>query len=77
MFSIPSAAFKTSLQIDRGGKRDPKQYVPYIYVTLWLTRCRPEDVTDRHLLLYNGIIDHIPGLESELDDISSKKPSQW
>ncbi|KAG1731729.1 hypothetical protein EDB19DRAFT_1831660 [Suillus lakei] len=33
----------------------------------------PEDVTDRHLLLYNGIVEYILGLESELDDISSKK----
>lgn len=56
-FGIPSAAFKTGLQIDRG-KRDLKI---------------PEDVTNRHLLLYNGIIDYIPGLESELDNISSKK----
>ncbi|KAG1747759.1 uncharacterized protein EDB91DRAFT_1016905, partial [Suillus paluster] len=64
MFGIPSAAFKTSLQFDRGGKRILKQY---------LTRYRPEDVTNRHLLLYNGIIDYIPGLESELDHISSKK----
>ncbi|KAG2159200.1 uncharacterized protein EDB93DRAFT_1245019 [Suillus bovinus] len=57
-FGIPSAAFKTGLQFDRGGKRDPKQ---------------PEDVTNQHLLLYNGIIDYVPGLESELDHISSKK----
>ncbi|KAG1732735.1 hypothetical protein EDB19DRAFT_1831223 [Suillus lakei] len=55
---IPSAAFKTSLEIDRGGKCDPKQ---------------PEDVTNQHLLLYNGIISYIPGLESELNDILSKK----
>ncbi|KAG2133573.1 uncharacterized protein EDB93DRAFT_1107524 [Suillus bovinus] len=57
-FGIPSAAFKTGLQFDRGGKHDPKQ---------------PEDVTNRHLLLYNGVIDYVPGLESELDHISSKK----
>ncbi|KAG1724208.1 uncharacterized protein EDB91DRAFT_1087550 [Suillus paluster] len=57
-FGVPSAAFKTGLQFDRGGKRDLKQ---------------SNDVTDRHLLLYNGIINYIPGLESELDDISSKK----
>ncbi|KAG2133216.1 uncharacterized protein EDB93DRAFT_1308741 [Suillus bovinus] len=57
-FGIPSAAFKTGLQFDRGGKRDPKQ---------------PEDVTNRHLLLYNGVIDYVPSLESELNHISSKK----
>ncbi|KAG1734273.1 uncharacterized protein EDB91DRAFT_1057000, partial [Suillus paluster] len=73
MFGIPSAAFKTGLQFDQGGKCDLKQYVLYIYVTLCLTRYRSKDVTDRHLLLYNGIIDYIPGLESELSNISSKK----
>ncbi|KAG1795961.1 uncharacterized protein HD556DRAFT_1307187 [Suillus plorans] len=57
-FGIPSTAFKTGLQFDRGGKRDLKQ---------------PEDVTNQHLLLYNGIIDYVPGLKSELDHISSKK----
>ncbi|KAG1762854.1 hypothetical protein EV702DRAFT_983312, partial [Suillus placidus] len=34
---------------------------------------RPKDVTNWHLLLYNGIINYIPGLESELNNISSKK----
>ncbi|KAG0693367.1 hypothetical protein DFH29DRAFT_816386, partial [Suillus ampliporus] len=34
---------------------------------------RSKDITDWHLLLYNGIIDYIPGLESKLDNISSKK----
>ncbi|KAG2103075.1 uncharacterized protein F5147DRAFT_547092, partial [Suillus discolor] len=72
-FGIPSAAFKTGLQFDRGGKRNPKQYVPYIYLTIQLTHYRPEDVTNRHLLLYNGVIDYVPGLKSELDHISSKK----
>ncbi|KAG1728839.1 uncharacterized protein EDB91DRAFT_1021024, partial [Suillus paluster] len=72
-FSIPLAAFKTGLRFDRGGKRDLKQYVLYIYVTLWLTRYRLKDVTDRHVLLYNGLIDYIPGLKSELDNILSKK----
>ncbi|KAG1747948.1 uncharacterized protein EDB91DRAFT_1079626 [Suillus paluster] len=57
-FSVPSAAFKTGLQFDRGGKCDPKQ---------------SNNVTYQHLLLYNGIIDYIPGLKSELNDILSKK----
>ncbi|KAG2112204.1 uncharacterized protein F5147DRAFT_759581 [Suillus discolor] len=57
-FGVPAAAFKTGLTFDQGGKRDPKQ---------------PQDVSERHLLLYNAIIDFIPGFDSELDNITSKE----
>ncbi|KAG1867756.1 hypothetical protein F4604DRAFT_1682536 [Suillus subluteus] len=57
-FGVPAAAFKTGLTFDRGGKRDPKQ---------------PQDVAEHHLLLYNAIIDFIPGFDSELDNITSKE----
>ncbi|KAG1852113.1 hypothetical protein DFJ58DRAFT_728657 [Suillus subalutaceus] len=57
-FRVPAAAFKTGLTFNRGGKRDPKQ---------------PQDVAEHHLLLYNAIIDFIPGFDSELDNITSKE----
>ncbi|KAG1842752.1 hypothetical protein DFJ58DRAFT_844569 [Suillus subalutaceus] len=57
-FGVPAAAFKTGLTFDRGGKCDLKQ---------------PQDVAEHHLLLYNAIIDFIPGFDSELDNITSKE----
>ncbi|KAG1858212.1 hypothetical protein C8R48DRAFT_775158 [Suillus tomentosus] len=33
---------------------------------------KPEDVTNQHLSLYNGVINYVPGLESKLNHISSK-----
>ncbi|KAG1894772.1 uncharacterized protein F5891DRAFT_1194925 [Suillus fuscotomentosus] len=61
LFALPSVAFHSGLQHDRGGKINDD-----------LT----EEMKRRHLHLYEGILNIIPSLRDELDTISSDKLSK-
>ncbi|KIK35232.1 hypothetical protein CY34DRAFT_30227, partial [Suillus luteus UH-Slu-Lm8-n1] len=61
-FGLPPVAFHTGLQHDHGGKS-----------TLI---CKTEDVIERHLHLYNGILEFVPSLRDEPDIISTDRLSK-
>ncbi|KAG1844604.1 hypothetical protein F4604DRAFT_1937447 [Suillus subluteus] len=61
LFGLPSVAFHTGLQHNRGGK-----------ISADLT----EDIVGHHLHLYNGILEFVPSLRTELDTISTDKLSK-
>jgi len=54
-----------------------KSYFLCDHPSLTLTmKTRTEDVIDRHLHLYNGILEFVPSLRDELDTISTDRLSK-
>ncbi|KAG1808118.1 hypothetical protein EV424DRAFT_1329087, partial [Suillus variegatus] len=68
LFGLPSVAFHSGLQHDRGA-------FPHAYHTDAVDY-RTEEMKRRHLHLYEGILNIIPSLRDELDTISSDKLSK-